>query len=427
MTTESILAQLAAQIAANQTQLEVNPGMLKQGQGGYSLGGMQAKNYVNQGLPPPPLGTMPMRSLEATELMSRSKDGTRPDRYGQWVAKRQMGKKAIELEKAHQAEQYERQVQAQEGQFQEIFKYLVAKGIDPAQAKSMAYMAARDEKIAQKLFEQHGAPVDAKDVSTFQKELDYLWTIKDKDPEKFELGLQKWLKEADNNGFAFQQNPDGGIEIVFGNGQRINSPEQVTNARRDQVKERISELNTEMERIYQIADEFNPSYFTYEGAMKGWLGDKLDKLALENSEYADFLSDYSSEREAYRKIVAVRVFEHRKRLTGVAGGEKEMTKIEESLAGFGDSPKAFKKALQNELMQTYFLYNQKRADIGLEPINFNTPEWDVFNGERRISLENLRNYNKKTKTSNKPDPTSKDSEEDDPVEKELRLAAPDPV
>ena len=380
MTTNSVLAQLAEQIAAQQTQLQVSPGMPKQGQGGYSLGGMQAKNYVNQGLPPPPLGTMPMRSLEATDLMSRSKDPTRPDRYGQWVAKRQMGKKAIETEKAHQAELYQKQMEAQKGKFEALYKFALSKGMKPEQAKQMAILGAQDEDVAEKMLEQWGAPPEVIKPGEFQKKLDYAWNIED--PEKRQFALDMLVNENAKDKMSLVADGQGGFRLAI-NGEPVDMGAMQTKASQDKVTQQLTDSTVNLNRIHDIAGKFRPEFLQTKGAVKGFIGQWSDILNIP-SDVVDRVTGeenvkmYSAKRKAFVNQAYRRVLEHRKELTGVQGSEKEMQKIENSLSNAAEnSPTQFMIALEDELQESYRMYNAQRAILRMPPIDFDQPEYQI--------------------------------------------------
>ena len=136
--------------------------------------------------------------------------------------------------------------------------------------------------------------------------------------------------------------------------------------------------------IHSIANDFNEDFLRPIAQLKGAVGRFGDKWDIPD-EYIDKVTGdtdmkrFGADQQAFARKSARRVFKHRKMITGVAGGEKEMEKIEASLANaMMDSPLTFKISLESELDDTYDEYNMQRIQNGLPPYDFSGAEYRLF-------------------------------------------------
>ena len=101
---------------------------------------------------------------------------------------------------------------------------------------------------------------------------------------------------------------------------------------------------TILDNLKRIDKIYTPEFLTYKGQGKAWLQEKGSKLGFDVGEFV-------GKREKWKMEVDQQMLKWRKFITGVAGGEKEMQKIEQTTLNAQDSPATYEaKRKQIEIM-----------------------------------------------------------------------------
>ena len=383
------LAMLAQTIAEQNASLSMPPNTGQGGGGGgggYGLPAMQQQAFPLGGAsmtPPtaqPPSGAMPtpMANPRAAEMMRRSQQPVRRDenQVGRMLRDRKLREGALGMVEKDQAEA-EAKAKAEAVERADAVYKVMSEFVSPQQANAMARQAYTNPEVAQKVMEQFSGRAQG---SAFQRELDYINRMPEGD--KKDLALKKWLQGK--QGMSIQMGADGSWTITEGASDIPIITSDVVTQRK--LMEQQENLSNDIMEITGLAEGFNGDWLTYQGAIKGGFGKVMDKLGIKNPLVLD-----SAKRSGYMQKVKRRVLAFRKRITGVAGGEKEMKAIEESLANAEQQGQtAFMIALESELADAYKLYNSTMTKFGMKENvrDFSQSEYQIFPDDWKDAYNN---------------------------------------
>jgi hypothetical protein len=121
-----------------------------------------------------------------------------------------------------------------------------------------------------------------------------------------------------------------------------------------------------MDQLQGIMEIANPNFLGYSSRIKGWLGGQLDKAGWSDNEHADFAAG----RNAFAREITRRMLDYRKSITGVAGGEKEMAKIEEAILNDKMGKAEFAAEINSEIRAAQRAADQVRRRLGLPEVEW---------------------------------------------------------
>ena len=101
-------------------------------------------------------------------------------------------------------------------------------------------------------------------------------------------------------------------------------------------------------KLDDIANNFDPSYFTYAGAAKSATGAVLDKVGLSSELDITGTVDFNSKRVIAISQIDMLFNQYRKEITGAAAAVQELERLEKSYLNSKRGPEAT-KAMLNEL------------------------------------------------------------------------------
>lgn len=103
----------------------------------------------------------------------------------------------------------------------------------------------------------------------------------------------------------------------------------------------IIDAQKDLKLIEGIYDNFDPEAFTYKGQAQEFLAEKLSKFGMASDEQKELLYNRTKQKQAIDRMMLI----WRKHVTGVAGGEKEMAKIEATTLNPDQTPEQAKASL----------------------------------------------------------------------------------
>lgn len=115
-----------------------------------------------------------------------------------------------------------------------------------------------------------------------------------------------------------------------------------------EVQDRLIEMDTDMKDLSDIHDNFDADAFTYKGQVKEFIAEKKDRAGMADERDQELLGGRIQQRQRIERMMLI----WRKYITGVAGGEKEMERIEKTTLNADMSPAQAKAAMGLLTMRT---------------------------------------------------------------------------
>jgi hypothetical protein len=338
------------------------------GQGVVQLnGGGQPAGGGGQ-MPMPPMGG-DLQSLDAKMALARA--NARPaNSFGGVSARTRAPAEAMKAERAYRENMYQRHVESTKAAVK-LFTPIMGK----EQAQRFGDMVIENPKLLEKSLDEF---FSATSPTTLQKQVEYVNALEQGSPER-DLAEKILFK---NNGVSLNVGADGSIQLATGGEMPVQTAANST--QQNMIYKSQDDIAKSLMMVHSIANDFEEDFLRPISQLKGAFGRFADKWNIPDK-YVDRITGepdmkrWGAEQEAFARKSARRVFAHRKALTGVAGGEKEMEKIEASLANaMLDSPLTFKINLESELNDTYDEFNLRRIQAGLPPYDFSGAEYRLF-------------------------------------------------
>lgn len=114
------------------------------------------------------------------------------------------------------------------------------------------------------------------------------------------------------------------------------------------VQKKLIEIDTDISDLDSIYDEFDAQAFTYIGQAQEEIAEQMDKFNLASDSQKELLYGRIQQRQKIERMSLI----WRKYITGVAGGEKEMAKIEKTTLNPKLSPTQAKGAMDLLMRRT---------------------------------------------------------------------------
>lgn len=143
-------------------------------------------------------------------------------------------------------------------------------------------------------------------------------------------------------GMKLSVGADGTITFSEDGSPVITGP---TNTTKTRQQEKVATAEEGMRQLEYLASIADPNYLTLEGWTKAKFGRALDKAGMSENDLAEF----NANRSAFVNQVLDDVMKFRKAITGVAGGEAEMKKIESMRANPNMGPAEFARAIEEQI------------------------------------------------------------------------------
>lgn len=350
------------------------------------LTAMQAHNMPMRGVAQtgmPPSGGMPsgmggnFNSLEA-QMAYKDAQGRSGRTFGGSRSKQRGMKLALTKEEEFRAEALQKQ--KQQGMERADAVYTVMKPhVGDKAARQMAQQAFTDPDIAKEVMKQYAG--QAASTSNI-RDLKHLNSL----PEGELKETFKEMLLGKDKGLAFGFNPDTNMFMLSQDGGSVEMPVSAASnsTQKNIVFKNQGDLSESLRSMHSVRKDFDEDFLRPIGKLQGEIGRFADSWDIPD-EFVDKVTGrknvkrWGAKLSNFAKKAYRRVLVHRKAMTGVAGGEKEMAAIESSLANaMEDNPLTFMYALESEVQDTYHKYNLQQILDGKPEYDFSGKEYQLF-------------------------------------------------
>jgi hypothetical protein len=198
----------------------------------------------------------------------------------------------------------------------------------------------------------------------------------------------KWIVDGSvpSGGMQFEVGADGTIRFSEGGDM---SGMKGTTATMSGLQDKLLGAEDAIKEMNYISSMADPAYLTYKGKVKGQLGHIMDRIGQSDTEIAQFGAD----KKAFVNQVLDDVMKFRKMITGVAGGQVEMAKIEAMRANPNMGPAEFSRAIEEQIRSAQRDSNVVRQTIGMPTIEW--PEYKFTWGAEESKGDSRKALNEK--------------------------------
>jgi hypothetical protein len=162
---------------------------------------------------------------------------------------------------------------------------------------------------------------------------------------------------------------EGGDPVPVGMVQQFGKPAQ------NKVEATLMGAGDSLAALENIAEGADSKYLTTRGALEGVAGRVAGRAGMDSPK-AQELQQFGADRRAWINQVGRRLMAYRKEITGTAGSEQELARIEQLLLNPDMGPQEFKRSMESEVDLIRQDANRARERLGLPAVEFEPYQFD---------------------------------------------------
>lgn len=178
---------------------------------------------------------------------------------------------------------------------------------------------------------------------------------KDEGGNVIDLGISPILKK----GMSITTNEDGTFSFEMGGDNMGAEGFAPTKQTLNKIQSNLIDLSQQRIKFGQVIDNYKKSYLTYYGGLRGWTGEKLEKITGAQPD-KEFLQGQVKFKNATEQLFN----QYRKEITGAAASVQELDRLKTSMLNTDQSPSQFEASAQlfyDYLSKIEYSYNNTIA------------------------------------------------------------------